>query len=88
MKPWVITYGGHTWTDDNVTVMHAVAVAELTDNSWAAMSPWNGPRFLAAWLAVLLAGAVGNLDQATATVYAMSPAALAASLSEPDDAGA
>lgn len=88
MKPWIITYGGHTWTDGKATVVHAVAVAELTDNSWAAMSPWNGPRYLAAWLAVLLAAEVGDLDQATATVYAMTPAELAATLSEPDDAGA
>lgn len=82
MKPWTITYGGHTWTDTNATVLHMVAVAELTDDSWAAVSPWSGPRQLAAWLAVLLSTVVGDLDQATATVYAMSPTDLAAALTE------
>jgi N-acyl-D-aspartate/D-glutamate deacylase len=85
MKPWTITFGGQTWTDADATVVHVVAVAELTDNSWSAMSPWSGPRHLAAWLAVLLAGAIGELDAATAIVYAMSPAELAEVLAERDD---
>lgn len=82
MQPWKITYGKWTWTDETATVMHLVAVAELTDNSWAACSPWTGPRQLAAWLAVLLAVEVGDLEAATAKVHAMSVAELAATLSE------
>jgi N-acyl-D-aspartate/D-glutamate deacylase len=85
MKQWTITFGGQTWTDEAATVMHVVAVAELTDGSWAAMSPWNGPRQLAAWLSVLLSTQIGDLDAATAIVYAMSPAELAEVLAERDD---
>lgn len=77
MQPWTITYGEWSWTDETAKVMHLVAVAELTDNSWAAVSPWTGPRQLAAWLAVLLAVEVGDLDAATAQVHAMSVAELA-----------
>ena len=82
MEPWTITFGDHQWTDETATVMHLVAVAELTDNTWSAVSPWNGPRQLAAWLAVLLATDTGDLDAATAAVYAMSVADLAATLTE------
>ena len=86
MQPWTITHSGQTWTDETATVMHLVAVAELTGDSWAAVSPWNGPRQLAAWLAVLLSTHIGDLDVATAAVYAMSVAELAATLSERTDA--
>lgn len=82
LQPWTITFGDWTWTDETATAMHLVAVAELTDNSWAAVSPWTGPRQLAAWLAVLLATELGDLDAATKTVYALSVAELAGTLSE------
>lgn len=82
MQPWTITFGDRTWTDETATVMHLVAVAELTDNTWASVSPWNGPRQLAAWLAVLLAVDLGDLAEATARVHAMSVAELASTLSE------
>jgi hypothetical protein len=85
MKSWTITFGDKTWTDDDATVVQVVAVAELTDNSWSAMSPWSSPRHLAAWLAVLLAGAIGDLETATALVYAMSPTELAECLAERED---
>ncbi len=84
LQPWKITYGNWEWTDETATVLHLVAVAELTDNSWAACSPWTGPRQLAAWLAVLLSTELGDLDTATRRVYALSVAELAECLAERD----
>lgn len=82
MQPWTISFRGKSWSDDQVTVMHACAVAELTDDSWQAVSPWNGPRHLAAWLAVLLAVDTGDLTTSTAMVNGLSLSEFAGVLSE------
>ena len=87
MKPWDITLNGETFTDDTATVAHAIAVAELVGDDWQACSPWNGPKMLGAWLAVLLASRSGNLDKSLAAVYALPLSTFATVLTErePED---
>lgn len=86
MKAWTITFGEHIWTDEDATTAHLVAVSELLGDSWESVSPWNGPRSLAAWLAVLLATKSGDLDAAVSAVYAMPVAMLLATFGDREDA--
>lgn len=72
MKPWTITFEDRTWTDEQASTAHAVAVAELIGDSWDAVSPWTGPKSLAAWLTVLVASEPGwDLEKALRLVYAL-----------------
>lgn len=82
MRDWQITYGDKSWTDRDALVAHVVAVAELIGDTWDAVSPWSGPRSLAAWVAVLVAADTGNLDQAVRDVYGMPVTDLADCLSD------
>lgn len=85
MKNWKITWGGHSWTDEDVTAAHLVAVADiLGGDSWTSASPWTGPKALAAWVTVLLGIATGDLDEALAEVYSASGARLIGALSNRD----
>jgi hypothetical protein len=53
---WVLEFGGRRWTSTDVTVAHAVLVAQvLGDGGWRVATPTAGPPAAAAWLAVLLA---------------------------------
>ena len=83
MKPWTISFRGHEWSSDTVTTAHVVAVAELIGDGWDSVSPWNGPRVLAAWLAVLVASDAGDLDAAVNLVYAVPAVELLGCLDEP-----
>lgn len=76
MKPWTITFDGHTWTDDDVTTAHAVAVTEIIGDTWDACSPWTGPRALAAWIAVLYGSAISDIEKAVVAVYQLPIASL------------
>jgi len=67
---WTIRFDGHEWSDTDVSTAHAVGVAELIGDSWDVVSPWTGPRSLAAWVAVLY-GTVVGIDEAFAAVYRM-----------------
>lgn len=71
MKAWTITFGNKSWTDRQVSTAHAVAVADLVGDNWDAVSPWTGPRVLAAWLAVLITSDTGDLDASVKAVYAL-----------------
>lgn len=82
MKPWTISFEEWEWTDAQARTAHVVAVAEMVGDGWDALSPWSGPRALAAWLAVLIAGTTGDLDAAVTMVYGLPVAALAACLDE------
>lgn len=83
MQPWTITWGDRTWTDQDVTAAHLVAVADLLGaDSWTSASPWTGPKALAAWIAVLVAASKGDLDEALAEVYAASGGTLLGALTE------
>lgn len=87
MTPWKITFGEHVWTDDQVLTAHAVTVAELIGDTWDVVSPWTGPKSLAAWIAVLEAATVGGdgaLEAAVVAVYRLPIAELAACLEERD----
>lgn len=72
MKGWTITWGEHVFTDEDATTANLIAVSDLLGDDWNNISPWNGPRVLAAWLAVLLATKSGDLDAALSVVYRMS----------------
>ena len=52
--PWRITWGDGSWTADDVTGLHAVAVAGLLGREdWTALDPWTGIVTLMVWVAVL-----------------------------------
>lgn len=80
---WVITWGERSWSDEDVTAAHMVAVDDLLGgSSWTSASPWTGPKTLAAWVAVLLGTSTGDLEGAIAEVYAASGAQLVGALAE------
>lgn len=82
MKPWTIKFRGFEWSDETATTAHLVAVAELIGDGWDSVSPWNGPRVLAAWVAVLVASDAGDLDAAVNLVYAVPVVELLGCLDE------
>lgn len=83
MKPWTITFDGHTWTDDRASTALTVAVTELIGDRWDAVSPWNGPRVLAAWITVLhCADTGGDVEQSLVKVYGLPVAELVAGLTD------
>lgn len=84
MKPWTITFDGRSWTDEDASTAYAVAVADLIGDSWDAVSPWTGPKSLAAWITVLSATSADDLGRALMAVYAMPVSALGECLAERD----
>jgi hypothetical protein len=85
MTYWRITWGDHSWTDSDVSGAHLVAVADLLEqDSWTSISPWTGPKSLAAWIVVLVASQGRELDDALAEVYSAPAAKILAALSTPD----
>lgn len=87
MRSWTIQWGDDQWTDEQATAGHVIAVADMLEASVGFdVSPWDGPKQLAAWIAVLLstqrvnADNVANVEQLVADalteVYQAKPAAL------------
>lgn len=52
MRPFAITWGEHTWTDVDVLAAHVISVADILGGTGFDVSPWDGPKQLAAWIAV------------------------------------
>ncbi len=65
MRGWMITYRGRQWRSDEATVGQFQAVAALGFDAWDAVTPWESPSALGAWLAALLASDL-DLDLETA----------------------
>lgn len=53
MRAFTITWGDRSWSDDEVVAAHVISVAELLGDVGFEVSPWDGPRQLAAWIAVM-----------------------------------
>lgn len=86
-QAWQITFGGHTWTDEDALVGNAVAVnAVLGIDGWDAVTPWSSPTALAAWVTVLVASATGeDLDACSVLVNQTKLNELLGALTEPAD---
>ena len=85
MNRWRITWGDESWTDSDVNGAHLVAVADLLEqDSWTSISPWTGPKSLAAWLVVLVASKGRDLDDTIAEIYSAPAAQIVAALSTAD----
>lgn len=57
MSGWVISWGDHAWTDDDVLAGDAATVQALTEGTWVECDPWRGPIELLAYLATFIARA-------------------------------
>jgi hypothetical protein len=57
-----------------VNAAHVIAVADLLErNGWDVVSPWQGPKQLCGWIAVLLAASENiTLPDALTRVFALS----------------
>jgi hypothetical protein len=86
VEPWVIRWKDREWKSaDQSTLMHiAVANEYGREDQWQARSPWNGQEALAAWLTVLLAADVGDVDIARLLVHATPPDEFYACLTAPE----
>lgn len=85
MNKWRITWGDNSWTDSDVLGAHLVAVADLLEqDSWTSISPWTGPKSLAAWIVVLVASQGRDLDETIAEVYSAPAADVIAALTTVD----
>lgn len=84
---WKLTYEGHSWSEDAVTVADAVIVSELLErDDWRVMQPTASPRACVAWLATLLARTAGvSIEEAQAAVLSLPFAALVDALSFGDE---
>lgn len=87
MRPWVIRVLDKEWTSEQVRAQTLIAVADEYGpaDQWQAISPWNGPVALAAWLTVLFTSETGNPDAARLLVHAMTIDEFTGCLSEPAD---
>ena len=92
MRSWTIKWGDTTWTDEQATAGHVIAVADMLEAGVGFdVSPWDGPKQLAAWIAVLLSAQRVNADNVTnveqlvadalTEVYQAKPVALIDALS-------
>jgi len=84
---WKLTYEGHSWSEDEVTVADAVIVSELLErDDWQVMQPSASPRACVAWLSTLLARTAGvSIEEAQAAVLALPFATLVDALSFGDE---
>lgn len=81
--PWAITYEGHTWTSESITVAEALDIALLAGGGWAALDPYGHPASLAAIVSVLRATRLGEAaEEAMLAVRAMPAAELMGCLVE------
>lgn len=69
MKPWIIRWQGHEWTDEDLTAADLCSVQILLDvnDGWAACDPWRGPVQLSAMIAALFVRATAGGDAQAAT---------------------
>lgn len=83
MKPWSITWGDLSLTDEQATGAHLAVVSELVGDGWDAVSPWSSPRALQAWIVALVASSNGgDVAAAVAGVWASSVVSITDALSE------
>lgn len=83
MKPWAITYEGHTWPSESITTGEAIDIALAAGGGWEALDPYAHPGALAGILAVLRASRLGEkLEDTLLDVRAMPAAALMGCLVE------
>lgn len=89
MTAWAITWAGHRFTGDDVTVADAGLAQTLTGDGWRSADPLAGPAHAANLLAILLARREGRtLDDVLDELGARPAAELVAALGpdQPDDA--
>lgn len=60
IQRWRLTWEGHTWTDDDLTVADIAALIVLVGNDWEQMTPTGGPLHRMSFLSVLLARTTGE----------------------------
>lgn len=69
MKPFVITWGTRSWTDDDLLAGDLVSLQLLLGGSWENCDPWSGPAQLMAMIAALECRTSGrDLDEVMAEV--------------------
>lgn len=73
-KPWMITWGARTWTDDDVLAADLVSVQLLLGGSWENVDPWAGPAQLMAMIAALECRTTGRDLDEVVTEVKMTPA--------------
>lgn len=88
MAGWQITWGKHTWTEDDLTGAHLLLiVASQGSDSWEQCDPTAGPARLIGVLAALIA--LANrvpVEQVIAQLSAMSASTLVSSIGpRPDE---
>lgn len=52
MTPWQLSWEGRTYTDEDLTVGHALVIGAQLGYGWAELSPWRGLLHLVTFLAV------------------------------------
>jgi hypothetical protein len=84
VKPWTITLGERSWTDEDATVAHVAILDEVLGiRGWDALSPWSSPVVLAGWITVLESAASGlAIGDVMAGVQALTVGQLAETLAE------
>lgn len=59
VRPWSISWQGHTWTDDDtLTAADLCRLQILVGDSWGSVNPWASPLHLVSMIAVLAARTV------------------------------
>lgn len=53
MKPFVITWGARSWSDEDVLAGDLVSIQLLLGGSWENCDPWAGPVQLMAFITAL-----------------------------------
>lgn len=83
VKPWRISFGGHSMTDMDATGAHlSIVVALQQRDDWSDLSPWGGPVRLCAWIQALLIMNGVTVDQAATRVAMAKVAVIVGALTE------
>jgi len=85
VRSWTIKWGDTTWTDEQATAGHVIAVADILEAGVGFdVSPWDGPKQLAAWIAVLLSTQRVNADNVADVEQLLADALSEVYVAKPD----
>lgn len=68
LRPWRLEWEGHAYTDEDMTLGHALAIGAQVGFGWEQLNPWRSLLHLAVFLAVFESVAT-KVDYPTVALY-------------------
>lgn len=85
MRNWSATYGGHTWTQDDLTAGDCCAIQQLAGGGFECLDPFAGPLQMASMIAAVYGRLTDNPPMIVFEQLRTMPAAAMVDAVEPVD---